>query len=351
MTTISPTAGRSLNLLIASPLEPEQVERIAAGAPGRITVMFAPDLLPEPRYAADHVGRPRQLGPAEEARWQALLAEADILFDFDWQAPALLPIRAPRLAWVQGTSAGIGELVRRHHLLDAPFQMTTAAGVHGAALAEFVILGLLHFIRDVPALQRMQRAHRWQRYASRALAGRRVLLVGLGGVGRAIAAKLAALDLEVWGIRRNATAPPPEGVARLLPPTGLHGALAEVDALVLACPLTAETRHLIGAAELAAMHPGALLVNVARGQVIDEAALVEALRTGHLGGAALDVFAEEPLPEGSPLWDLDNVLICPHSASTLADENRRLVDLFLANLERFLAGRPLLNRFDPARGY
>jgi glyoxylate/hydroxypyruvate reductase len=120
---------------------------------------------------------------------------------------------------------------------------------------------------------------------------------------------------------------------------------------VLACPLTEQTRHLIGAAELAALPPGALLVNVARDPVVDEPALIAALRSHHLAGAALDVFAEEPLPADSPLWALDNVLLSPHSASTLADENRRIVDLFLANLERFLAGRPLLNRFDPARGY
>jgi phosphoglycerate dehydrogenase-like enzyme len=241
--------------------------------------------------------------------------------------------------------------VRRHGLLDAPFQMTTAAGLHGAALAEFVLLGLLHFVRDVPGLQRMQAARSWQRYTSRALAGRRALVVGLGAVGRAIALKLAALDLEVWGIRRGPAASCPEGVARVLPPGELASALPLVDALVLACPLTEETRHLIGAAELRALPQGAVLVNVARGQVVDEPALIEALRARHLAGAALDVFAVEPLPADSPLWSLDNVLLSPHSASTLADENRRLVDLFLANLERFLAGRPLLNRFDPARGY
>ena len=343
--------GRRLKVLIASYLEPDQVRRIAAFAPARVEVVCAPELLPEPRYLGDHTGRPPRLGPAGQARWQALLARADILFDFDWQAPAELPSRAPRLAWVQGTSAGIGELVRRNGLLHAPFLMTTAAGVHGAALAEFVLLGLLHFTLDVPRLRRLQAARRWQRHTSSALAGRRVLVVGLGSVGRAIAQKLAALDLEVWGIRRGEAGASPAGVARVLPPAALPGALGMVDALVLACPLTEATRRLIGAAELAALRPGAILVNVARGQVVDEPALIEALRSGRLAGAALDVFAEEPLPPDSPLWALENVLISPHSASTLADENRRIVDLFLANLERFLAGRPLLNRFDPARGY
>jgi glyoxylate/hydroxypyruvate reductase A len=121
--------------------------------------------------------------------------------------------------------------------------------------------------------------------------------------------------------------------------------------LILACPLTPETRHLIGAAELAALPPGALLVNVARGPVIDEPALIAALRSGRLGGAALHVFEEEPLPAESPLWSLPNALISPHSASTVMAENRRIVDLFLANLERWLDGRPLLNRFERTRGY
>jgi glyoxylate/hydroxypyruvate reductase len=344
-------SGRRLRVLIASPLEKEQVARIADFAPERVEVLFAPELLPEPCYPADHDGRPRELTAAERARWQALLAEADVLFDFDWLAPTELPRRAPRLRWVQGTSAGIGERVRRHGLQDAPFEMTTAAGVHGAALAEFVALGLLYFARGVPELQRMQQARRWQRHASEQLAGRRALVVGLGSVGQAIAVKLAALDLEVWGIRRSVGGSCPAGVAQVLPLARLDGALAVVDALVLACPLTEQTRGLLGAARLGALPPGAILVNVARGAVVDEPALIEALRSGHLRGAALDVFAEEPLPAASPFWDLPNVLVSPHSASTLADENRRIVDLFLDNLERFLDRRPLRNRFDPARGY
>jgi phosphoglycerate dehydrogenase-like enzyme len=137
----------------------------------------------------------------------------------------------------------------------------------------------------------------------------------------------------------------------VLPLTDLASVLGGLDVLILACPLTPETRGLIGAPELAALPEGALLVNVARGAVVDERALVEALRSGRLGGAALDVTEVEPLPEGSPLWDLPNVLISPHSASTVDAENRRIVDIFLDNLQRYLDGRPLLNRFDRTRGY
>ena len=239
--------NRPQKILIASPLEPEQAERIAAAAPGRIEVIFAPDLLPVPRYVADHDGRPRALSAAQRAQWLAHLREADILFDFDWLAPERLLEHAPRLRWVQGTSAGIGERLRRTGLIDSDLLFTTAAGVHGAPLAEFVLLGLLYFYRDVPRLQRMQRAHRWQRYTNRELAGRRALVVGLGAAGRAIAERLAAQGLEVWGARRRPDAPPPDGVRRVLPMTGLAAALGEIDALVLACPLTPETEGLIGA--------------------------------------------------------------------------------------------------------
>jgi phosphoglycerate dehydrogenase-like enzyme len=343
--------ARPLKVLIASPLEPEHVRRIAASAPGRIEVIHAPELLPVPRYVGDHQGRPRALRPDQRARWLAHLREADILFDFDWLAPERLTLHAPRLRWVQATSAGIGERLRRTGLIDSGLVFTTAAGVHGGPLAEFVLLALLYFYRDMPRLQRMQRAHHWQRYTNRELAGRRALVVGLGSVGRTIAQRLAAQGLEVWGARRTLVAPKPDGVARVLPLAGLAMALSEIDALVLACPLTPETEGLIGASELAAMRRDALLINVARGPVVDEAALVRALRERRLGGAALDVAAVEPLPAESPLWDLPNVLISPHSASTVDGENGRIVDIFLANLRRYLDGEPLLNRFDPARGY
>jgi glyoxylate/hydroxypyruvate reductase len=342
---------RSLTVLIASPLEPAHVERIAAVALGRIQVVFEPDLLPEPRYVADHNGRPRDLTPEQRRRWLGHLQAADILFDFDWMAPEELPRNAPRLRWIQGTSAGIGEHLRQTGLLHTEIVFTTAAGVHGSSLAEFVILALLYFYRDVPRLQRMQAARHWQRYTNTELAGRRALVVGLGSVGRVIARRLAALDVEVWGVQRNVNKALPEGVARVLPLAGLAQTLPEVDVLVLACPLTEQTYGLIGMAELHALPRHAVLVNVARGQVIDERALIEALESGRLGGAALDVVEQEPLPGGSRLWDLPNVLISPHSASTVEKENERIVDLFMENLRRWLDRRPLLNQFDRDRGY
>jgi phosphoglycerate dehydrogenase-like enzyme len=177
-----------------------------------------------------------------------------------------------------------------------------------------------------------------------------VLVIGLGGLGRQVAATLAGLGVEVWGHRRGEGAAPP-GVTRIVGGSELHDALARVDALVVACPYTPETHHLVGAAELAALPAGAFVVNIARGAIIDEAALVDALASRHLGGAALDVFETEPLPATSPLWALPNVLISPHRASVVDAENGLIVDLFVDNLRRYLDGRPLRNVFDPARGY
>jgi len=346
-----PAENRPLKILIATPLEPEQVMRIRAAAPGRLEILFAPELLPQPRYVADHHGIKRDLDEAGRRRWQELLRQADIAFDFDWSDPARLTESAPSLRWVQATSAGIGEFLRARGLDRSSILFTTAAGVHAGPLSEFVLLGLLYFVREVPFLLRQKAERRWERFTSRSLDGMRVLVVGLGSVGRAVVTTCARFGMEVWGLNRTAPRIPIEGLVRVVSADGLRHALAEIDALVLACPLTDLTRNLIGRQEIDAMRPGAIIVNVARGKVIDEEAMIEALADGRLGGAALDVAAVEPLPKESPLWRLDNVLISPHSASTVAAENRRIVDLFLDNLARFLDGRPLINLYEADRGY
>jgi glyoxylate/hydroxypyruvate reductase len=179
----------------------------------------------------------------------------------------------------------------------------------------------------------------------------RLLIVGLGSVGRAVAGACAPFGIEVWGMGRTAPKGAIDGLQRYVEPDNLQQALGEVDALVLACPLTDLTRNLIGRQEIAMMRHGAIIINIARGAVVDEPAMIEALADGRLGGAALDVAAVEPLPEDSPLWGLENVLVSPHSASTVAAENGRIVDIFLDNLARFLAGRPLVNLYDADRGY
>lgn len=339
-----------LHVLIASPLEAGHVARIEAADP-RVSVLYEPGLLPEPRYLADHAGTPRELTAAGLDRWARLRQQAEVSFDFDWQAPAQMPANCPRLRWVQATSAGIGGFLDRTGLAASDLVFTTAAGVHGIPLAEFTLLGLLYFAKDMPALARAKAGRQWQRYAARQLSGSRALLVGLGGAGREVARLLAAAGVEVCGAGRPGRSYDVPGVISYVGSDQLRAVLPEMDALVLACPLTEQTRLLIGAPELALLPRGAVVVNIARGPVVDEGALADALRTGQLGGACLDVFTAEPLPPGSPLWDLPNVIISPHSAATVAAEDRLLTDLFIDNLQRWLAGRPLRNVYDRAAGY
>jgi glyoxylate/hydroxypyruvate reductase A len=258
--------------------------------------------------------------------------------------PADLRSTAPKLRWVQATSSGIGEFLTETGLIDSDITFTTAAGVHAVPLAEFVALGLLYLVKEVPMLREQMRRHHWQRYTTNRLAGKRALVVGMGSVGRQVAQHLSALGLHVTGASRVPGTPPP-GVREVVELSALPGVLPEIDALVLCSPLSTSTYHLIGAAELEAMPRGSLVVNVARGQIIEETALIAALESGHLGGAALDVFETEPLPNDSPLWDREDVLISPHSASTMAEENVHIVDLFVTNLTRWLQGETVLNTF------
>jgi glyoxylate/hydroxypyruvate reductase len=343
-------AAGTVTVLIATPLEAEFVARIAAADP-RLEVIYEPGLLPVPRYAADHGGTPRELSQAGMARWAELRARAEVSFDFDWQDPAAMARNGPRLQWVQGTSAGIGGFLQRTGLDQTGLIFTTAAGVHGLPLAEFTLLGLLYFIKDVPGLRRAQAQRKWLPRETAMLSGTRVVLVGLGGIGRQVAATLSAAGAEVIGVGRPGRTYDIPGVTTYATDESLDDVLPTAGALVLACPLTERTNGLIGPRQLELLPQGAILVNVARGAVVDEAAMAQALTSGHLGGAALDVFDKEPLPEGSPLWDLGNVLVSPHTASSVTAENGLITDLFIDNLQRWLAGTPLRNVYDRTAGY
>jgi phosphoglycerate dehydrogenase-like enzyme len=333
----------SVRVLIASPLEADLVERITS-VDARLEVVYRADMLGQPRYAADHFP-PIHRTPEQSAEWSRLLAQAEVLLDVD--QPNVGPDfveRAPRVRWIQASSSGVGEWVRRLGIVEAPIVVTNAAGIHARPLAEYVLFVLLYFARRWPHILAEQRAHHWQRLAIDTLEGKTLGIVGLGRVGRTVADLVRPLGVRVVGLRRT-----PDGAA--FGPDGLRELLGQSDYVVLSVPHTPETVGLIGSDQLAAMRPGAVLINIARGTVVDEAALIEALRSGHLGGAALDVVAREPLAGDSPLWDLPNVLITPHSMSTAAAENGLLTDLFCDNLRRYLAGEPLRNVIDKRRGY
>ena len=331
-----------VSVLIASYLEPKYVEQIAA-VDQRIHVHYQPELLPTPRYPSDHVGTPRELSDSQEQQWRSLLAGADVLFDFDYVRRDQLPELAPNLRWLQATSAGIGQFVKRmaydQRMPETTF--TTSSGVHAQPLAEFAVMAMLAHFRGLRHLQEEQHHHRWARFATTDMAGRTLAVIGLGKIGQAVARLGKALNMRVIGTKTQPSAL--SDVDQLFTPDQLAQILPKADVVVLAVPHTPDTEQMIGKAELNQMKRGAYLVNIARGAVVDEPALIDALADGQVGGAALDVFAQEPLPADSPLWDMPNVLVSPHSASTSDRENERITALFCDNLSRFLADRPLRN--------
>jgi D-2-hydroxyacid dehydrogenase (NADP+) len=244
-------------------------------------------------------------------------------------------------------------------LLSRGIVLTNASGVHGPNIAEHLLAMILMFTRAMPRLHRAQLARRWERsFASRGdgpseLTGKTLLIVGLGRIGEAVATRARPFGVRLVAVKHDLSTRHDAGVTvdELVGMDALDEVLGRADHVCLTVPLTRDTHHLIDARRLAVMRPGAYLYNISRGAVIDQAALVDALRSGRLAGAGLDVFEHEPLPEHSPLWDLDNVILTPHVAGVTPHYFERTAALFAENLDRFLSGRPLRNVYDPARGY
>lgn len=253
---------------------------------------------------------------------------------------------APNLEWVHVMSAGVDNSAFQR-LLARGIRMTTSSGSTARPIAQSVIGGMLMLSRGFLTWGEAQRRHAWEPIRGsgtpRDLVGQTMTVVGLGAIGAEIARIAAAIGLEVIGVRRS---PWKEGdpVAELVPPSQLLEIAPKTDWLVLACPLTEETRGLASREVLNALPKGAHVLNIARGEVADELALIEALQSGHLGGAYLDVFAKEPLDPESPFWDMPNVIISPHNSSTSRGNDTRVVtDYFLPNLARMAHGEPLVN--------
>ena len=257
---------------------------------------------------------------------------------------ALFGQRGPR--WIANGGAGTD-----HYGQWDPQKttVTNAAGVAAAMMAEYIIGGFLHFNLDVPGLQQDKAARVWQARTVKPLAGKTLLIIGLGHTGRALAQRASAFGMTVLGTR--ARPEPMDHVAEVHAADDLHSLLPRADFIAVSTPLIPETRGLIGATEIALMKQGAIFADVSRGGVVDQSALFDALSTGHLVGAALDVFETEPLPEASPLWTLENVIISPHCSSVYAEWEQASFDLFLQNLSRWINGEDLVNIVDPARGY
>lgn len=277
-----------------------------------------------------------------------LVCSMDVLADLGFPLHRLAA-RAPALRWIHVTGAGIEKLLPLTWLPPG-VTLTNNSGVHAARTTEYASMALLMLGARMPEMATNQRRRVWSQVFTPCIAGRSLLVVGLGDMGGAAAIAGRRLGLRVTGIRAR---PGPHPLAdAMLPAASLHQGLAEADFVVVATPLTAATRHLVDTAALAAMKPGAGLLNIARAGVVDYAALCDALRAGHLSGAMLDVFDPEPLPADSPLWDTPNLVITPHCSSDDLETYMPLtLDLVFENLIRLRAGAALKNRVDPDRGY
>lgn len=280
-----------------------------------------------------------------------VLPGAEVLFAWDFRSTALHDAwpAADRLRWVHAASAGVNHLLTPE-LIASEVVLTNSRGIFDEPMAEYVLGLALAFAKDLPTTLRLQHRRRWQHRETERLAGKHALIVGTGPIGRAIGRKLAAVGMAVTGIGRTGRPSDPD-LGEVLPMDGLTEALRHTDYLVLAAPLTEDTRGMIDAAALAELRPTARLINVSRGPLVVANDLIQALRSGRLAGAALDVFGDEPLPDSSPLWDLDNVLISPHMSGDVIGWREELVALFADNLSRYLDGRALRNVVDKHHGY
>ena len=336
-------------VVITSFFEREHVQKIRA-VDERLNVLYREDLVPPPRWPADHIGPAGWTRtPEGEEEFLAMLAEAEILYDFPRGHGRDLLSVAPKLRWVQGSMAGAGEVAEKAGLLESDVTVTTASGIYSGPLAEFALMAMLGHAKRLDRLREERTAKLWRQGTSGTLEGKTLCVVGLGNIGRAVAIRARPFGMRVIGVKRTVRGDDEawNSADELYETADLNAALAGADYLVLTLPGTPETRHLLDAEALAAIKPGAYFVNIGRGSVVDEAALVEALRGGHLSGAALDVFEVEPLPQDSPLWGLDNVILSPHSTDVVPELiNTLQTDLFCENLRRYLAGEPLVNELD-----
>ncbi|ULN38247.1 D-2-hydroxyacid dehydrogenase [Mycolicibacterium smegmatis] len=355
-TDSTPQRPERLRVVASTPISEDLIERIVAREP-RIDFIRDQSLLPPQRFAGDHVGDPAFRRTADQQRaFEQLVDSAQALYGLPDEQPAALrrTVRNnPNLLWVHTMAAGGGGQIKAAELSDdelGRIAFTTSAGVHAEPLAEYALFGLLAGAKTLPRLLRQQRERRWtDRWEMGLLSQQRILLVGLGGIGRVVARKLAALGVTVVGTSRSGE--PVEGVAELVHPDDLIDAVRDVDGIVVSLPGTAATENMVNAKVLRAAKPGFTLVSLGRGTVIDEPALIDALRDGQVGFAALDVFAAEPLAPESPLWSDEKVLISPHTAALNSAEDRLIADLFAENATRFLDGSPMRNRVDTVEFY
>jgi len=326
------------------------LDRIAAVDP-RITVIaecyVEPHELRSVRVGAE-AEQHRDKAPELTDAQRDALAAIDVAVAID--LPYDIDTHAPNLRWVQCVGAGTAQL--QSAIEGTDIRLTSGAGVNAIAIAEFAVARVLQHWKRFREFDELQAAHDWGSLFGRQLAGATVGLVGLGNINAAAAARLRAFDVRVLATRRSATpgATAPD-VDELYPTTELHAMLAQCDAVICAVPETSATAQLMDRAAFAAMKPRSFFVNVGRGSLVDEAALVDALESGHLAGAALDVASQEPLPADHFLWNAPNLYLSPHASSAPDALFVNLTELFCTNLARYLAGESLVNEVDVSAGY
>lgn len=289
----------------------------------------------------------------QEDRVRQASPRADVILNAAF-GPHLLAVAAPlaeRVRWIHSLWTGVDNVLSPE-VIASPAPLTNGRGVFRIPLAEWAMGAMLYFAYDLRRMIRQQQEGRWEPFTTEELQGRTLGIVGYGEIGRATAERARAFGMRVIALRRRPERSAGDPLlAEALPPARIGDLMAASDYVLAAAPLTADTRGMIGAAEIAAMKPTAVIINVGRGAVIDEDALVRALQEGRIRGAALDVFAVEPLPAGHPFYSLENVLLSPHTADHVRDFVHLAVDCFLDNLRRFRAGQPLLNIVDKHAGY
>jgi len=339
-----------LSVVVGTQLEEAYLEQIAAVSP-EIRLLVG-----RPRSEMQDSSLGKAIGRFRVEDLEAALPEAEV-FSVFWP-PADLRQKAKKLKWLHLWSAGVDH-VAATGILDSPLIVTTSSGIHAVPIAEYVFGSMLMFSHRFHQAMRQQMAVEWKRYSQGELRDKTLGIVGYGHIGREIGRLARALGMRVVAISRSgvmhkgpgAEAGEPEDPALFWGQERLIDLLKVSDFVVLAVPLTGETEGLIGEAELRAMKPTAYLVNISRGKVVDESALIRALKEGWISGAGLDVFQVEPLPRESELWGLPNAILTPHIAGTSDPYDRRATELFCENLRRYLGGLPLLNVVDKARGY
>ncbi|MEO5656315.1 MAG: D-2-hydroxyacid dehydrogenase [Nitrospiria bacterium] len=275
------------------------------------------------------------------------MEDAEVLMG--WRFPESL-LRLPKLRWIQLISVGAHDLVASPHL-GSGVTITNTKGIYADSVADYMVWALLTLSRGLHRVILNQRRRRWRQVTAGGVSGKTLVVVGLGHIGAALAVRAQALGMRVVGVSRTAGAPVPEGIDRVVPFEAFGELLPACDALAICAPLTARTRGMVDGPAIARLKPGAIVVNVSPAELLDVQAVVGALRTGALAGAALDVFSQEPLSRWSRLWSVPNLLVTPHVSAITTDYRPRVARLMRENLRRFQQGAPLLNVVDRTNGY